>query len=242
MIYKSEVCRGSLGCGAPCGQCERCNELAAGLLEEAIALVNASGTHVVVPVGKKVTTREKGPVEILCKEIGTHFRRDMENPILFVAFVRVLVSNIAEMYETQDTLAPYTNRPPTDVSRDLLRDVRHMISLDAPADTLIDRAAGLHSKMEECGVSEMDPADHISDMLNSCVSAIRFGLETPCKSRHAAEAAQHVWKQRYGISLFDEFTSDWRREWSRAQMQKALLSLAAPAMLSASLTQSEGGK
>lgn len=58
-------------------------------------------------------------------------------------------------------------------------------------------------------------------------SAIRFGLETPCRSRHAAHAAQHVWQQIYGISLFDSHTPGWQREWARSKMIAALTALVA---------------
>ena len=88
---------------------------------------------------------------------------------------------------------------------------------------LIDGAAEVHSFIHEVEGSEDGPCDHLIDMLSSCVSAIRFGLEKPCHSRHAAAAASHIWKHLYGVSLFDSFTPEWEKDWARAQLQEAIL-------------------
>ena len=92
-------------------------------------------------------------------------------------------------------------------------------------DDLISKAAAVHDFVHTTGNDEAYPCDHLVDMLSSCASAIRFGLEVPCRSRHAAEAANHIWKRVYGISLFDSFTSNWCHDWTRAKLTEALIQL-----------------
>ncbi len=93
-------------------------------------------------------------------------------------------------------------------------------------DAMICRAAEAHAFIREVAPEDAYPCDHLIDMLSSCVSAIRFGLEKPCHSRHAAKAANHIWKHKYGVKLFDNFTPAWQKDWSRAMLQEAILSLA----------------
>ncbi len=46
--------------------------------------------------------RKKGPVELLCKEIGFRFDKRLEQADLLVSFVSVLVSQIARMRDVSD--------------------------------------------------------------------------------------------------------------------------------------------
>lgn len=166
--------------------------------------------------------REKGPVEILCKEIGFRFDRRMERQDLFVSFVSVLVSQVAGMREMQMHISTVVGgKLPSQASEDILRRVEIMLASDDP----LSETEELHSFADEVSPDDAHSCDHLIDMLNSCVSAIRFGLETPCRSRHAAEAASHIWGKLYGISLFDEFTPKWEGEWARAQFQEAMFRL-----------------
>jgi len=48
----------------------------------------------------------------------------------------------------------------------------------------------------------------------------------PCHSRHAAEASNHIWKHKYGVTLFDDCTPAWQKDWARRQFQDAILRLA----------------
>ena len=84
---------------------------------------------------------------------------------------------------------------------------------------MIDEAAKVHDFIHSVSSDEDYPCDHLIDMLSSCVSAIRFGLEKPCFSRHAASAATHIWRHRYGVTLEDEFTYGWAKDWTRAMLQ-----------------------
>lgn len=165
--------------------------------------------------------RKKGPVEILCKEIDFPFQRALENPDLFLAFIKVLVSEVDHLRWITDAVAPMTDKPASAASSVALEKVRAM--LECPDIPERDRlCAELHSFIDETGIDEAYPCDHLLDMLNSCVSAVRFGLEIPCRSRHAAEAAGHVWERRYGITCQDSHTSRWKKDWARAKFQDAL--------------------
>jgi len=168
--------------------------------------------------------REKGPIEILCKEIDFRFDKRMESKEVFIAFVTVLVVQVARIRYMQHQLSGVTNVKPSEKSKDILVRINDMLH-EPDADVMVEKAAAIHNHLHSIGTEEEYPCDHLVDMLSSCVSAIRFGLEKPCKSRHAASAADHIWKHVYGISLFDSFTSNWRNDWSRAQLQEAILNM-----------------
>ncbi len=175
--------------------------------------------------------REKGPVEILCREIGYHFDRRMETVPIFVSFVAVLVTQVADIrgmnVQISDLCKDDAGRP-SDNSGEILRRVREMLA-DGDRDGMIQDAAKVRGFIREALSEGTYPTDHLIDMLSSCVSAIRFGLEKPCRSRHAAEAANHIWKHRYGVRLFDSFTPAWQKDWTRAQLREAIFRLSHPA-------------
>jgi hypothetical protein len=147
--------------------------------------------------------------------------------------VSVLVGEVAQMRELQERIAPVlTGQSPSEDSAEVLRRVQAMLS-NADRDAMIRDAAKVHNLIHEVAPDDMYPCDHLIDMLSSCTSAIRFGFEAPCHSRHAAEAANHIWKQKYGVRLFDSFTPAWQKDWARAQLREAILRLAlTPAPLS----------
>lgn len=168
--------------------------------------------------------REIGPVETLCKEIGFRFDSRMERTEIFVSFVSVLVETIAERMGWNTSLAEVIKfGGPTDGAIELLDRVRRMLA--AHPNDMIALAALAHDYVHEFCPEDANPTDHDCDMLSSCISAIRFGLEKPCRSRHAASAAEHIWRKRYGVTLADRFTSGWQEDWARAQMQEAILRL-----------------
>lgn len=170
--------------------------------------------------------RPKGPIELLCKEIGYQFDRSLERKSLFVAFVAVLVSEVSDEREMQARIAHATGKPPSDGSATLLKSVTELLALTDYEEMRI-ACAQAHDLAHELNPDDAYPTDHLIDMLSGCVSAIRFGLEEPCRSRHAADAANHIWSRIYGVRRFDNFTPGWQHEWSRAQFQAALRSEAA---------------
>jgi hypothetical protein len=166
--------------------------------------------------------RTKGPVRLLCDEIDFPFQQELETTEVFVSFVRMLVSNIEEARCIQAAISHVTGKSPSDGSQIVLDAAVHMLAQTETRD-LISNAAHVHNLAHEYNPEDAYPTDHLIDMLSSCASAIRFGLETPCRSRHAAEAAAHVWKNRYGISREDELTGAWRKDWARTQLQRAII-------------------
>lgn len=177
--------------------------------------------------------KAKGPIEILCKEIGFRFLPPMETPDLLVAFVRVLVSEIADARDIQDRIAHLTGKRPSEGSAIVLDAAAAMLRATNVKE-MIRVAAEVHSLADKHNPEEKYPTDHLIDMLSSCASVIRFGLEVPCASRHAASAADHVWKQKYGVSLFDRYTSNWQKDWARAKFEEAMmLCMKAPALQAA---------
>jgi hypothetical protein len=181
----------------------------------------------------ELEVREKGPVETLCREIGwagltRHggaFDMRLERADLFVAFVRVLVNEIEHIREMQSTIAGFTKgKSPSDGSAEVLAMAHAMLGANSRED-MIAAAARLHNRARDLNSEDAYPTDHLIDMLSSCASAIRFGLEEPCRSCHAAEAASHIWDKKYGVTLFDSFTPNWKHDWMRAQVQSAITSL-----------------
>lgn len=173
--------------------------------------------------------REQGPVEMLCREIDFRFVRHIERPEIFIAFVSALIDTVGDMRESEARISEIpgvvkTSHPaPSDDSAEVLRRCRDLIALCNVAkhpQTLIDGAAEVHNFIHEVA------PDHLIDMLSSCVSAIRFGLETPCRSRHAAAAASHIWRKRYGLTLEDEHTPRWSKDWTRTILQDCINGLA----------------
>jgi hypothetical protein len=166
--------------------------------------------------------REKGPVEILCHEIGFRFDRSMETAPILAAFVRQLVRQVAHTRQMEAAISGLTGAAPSEESAEMLRLAENMLAASEPEE-LIARAARVHNFDPN---PDDGPCDHLIDMLSSCASAIRFGLEKPCHSRHAASAAQHIWRRTYGIRLEDDITPHWSKHWARVQLGRAITGLA----------------
>ena len=175
--------------------------------------------------------RQPGPVETLCREIGYPWDRRLEREDLFVAFVGSLVAEVADRRRMAESIAHLTGKSPAPDGEKVLNLAFSMVAPDLGLSTpaRIDLARAVHDLSHE--INPDDPGhscDHEVDMLASCASAIRFGLEQPCRSRHAAEAASHVWQHVYGVSRFDSQTPSWQKEWTRGKLTEALISLLPP--------------
>jgi len=167
----------------------------------------------------------RGPVRLLCDEIGFPFDRRLERTDVFVAFVRELVAEVSHEREIAAHVGKMGGKGPSDGSAEVLALARGMTD---PLNTVADlraTAEAVHDLARELNPDDAYPTDHLIDMLSSCASAIRFGLEYPCRSRHAAEAASHVWRRMYGVSRFDGHTPAWKHAWARAKLIQALMSL-----------------
>lgn len=167
---------------------------------------------------------DKGPIRILCDEIGFAWDPRLERADLLVAFVRGLVAEVAEARDMAVQIASYTGKSPSAASSEVLALADVMLASHGRSQ-LLASASYVHEACHRLNPDDAAPTDHIIDMLSSCASAIRFGLEKPCHSRHAASAAQHVWRQLYGISRFDSRTPAWENDWARSCLQNAIISL-----------------
>lgn len=164
---------------------------------------------------------KEGPIEILCREIGFTFDKKLETVDMLVTFVSVLVTEIKHMRWMDEKCTPITGKEPTENSAKAIALMRETLT-HQDRDLLIRGATNVHDFTHTVN-SDEGPCDHMVDMISSCASAIRFGLERPCRSRHAADATDHIWKHVYGIRLFDTFTGNWQREWAREKFQQALI-------------------
>lgn len=169
----------------------------------------------------------KGPVRLLCDEIGFAFDPRLEQPAVLIAFVRELLSEIEDRREMAVHVVRMGGKAPSEASARVLESARLMVAADTPALAILI-AENVHDLANEFNPDDAYPTDHLIDMVSSCASAIRFGLESPCHSRHAAAAAQHVWKQVYGVSRFDSHTPAWEKEWARSKLLSAVVSLIPP--------------
>lgn len=164
----------------------------------------------------------KYPVEILCEEIGFQYGPHLERADIFIGFVSALIDEVADMVGWRAVISRGFSEPgyETMVAHKPLKSVREMLALDPVRVAERDHmCAALHRQLDQ---PDDGPCNHLLDMLSSCVSAVRFGLEVPCHSRHAAEAANHVWKHKYGVRLLDECTSDWQKDWARRKLTQAI--------------------
>lgn len=166
----------------------------------------------------------KGPVEILCEEIGHPYDASLARVDVFVAFVEVLVAEISDMIAwrsvisrgfKEDGFNTLEAMKPLKAVQSLVKD-----SYTLNADEREERCAELHNGI--CDQPDDGPCNRFIEMLSSCVSALRFGLEIPCRSRHAAEASNHIWKHKYGVTLFDEHTTRWQNDWAVSKFKQAL--------------------
>lgn len=172
----------------------------------------------------------KGPVRLLCDEIEFPFDPRLERPDVLLAFVGELVEAVGDSRQLAVSIAAYTGALPSADSLWALDVARAMVSLDLGLsdETRNGLASEIHDRNHEINPDDSNrPCDHLMDMLASCASAIRFGLEMPCRSRHAAEAASHVWRHVYGVSRFDQHTPAWQHEWARTKFQQAIIALMA---------------
>lgn len=163
--------------------------------------------------------KQQGPVEMLCQEIGATFTKNMETTQVLTAFVSVLVCEIESMVQSEKHIAHLTGKEVPVETDNAIECVKKLLTIKG-REELIDEATICHNN--ELWMPDEGPCNHYIDMLSSCVSAIRFGLEEPCRSRHAASASNHVWKHRYGVSLFDRYTSSWGNQWASSKFYEAL--------------------
>lgn len=165
--------------------------------------------------------RERGPVRILCDEIGFPFDERLERPEIIVAFAAELLAVVAHQDELSGIIkARFGGDHPADNAA-AIEAARVMLAVENKRAA----ASHVHALCDQMNPEDVYPTNHTIDMVSSIASAVRFGLESPCRSRHAAAAADHVWKHTYGVSLFDRMTPAWEKDWARQKLQSAIISL-----------------
>ncbi len=166
-----------------------------------------------------------GVVEALCKEIGFTFDPRLERSDVLIAFVRELVCEIADRRHMAEVVSRrFGKTGPSDGSSEVLELAGVMLAA-ATDEERIALAAKVHDACDRLNPDDAYPTDHLIDMVSSCASAVRFGLKMPAMSRHAAAAADHVWKQVYGISRFDRHTPAWGKAWAREKLLTAIVGM-----------------
>jgi len=65
-----------------------------------------------------------------------------------------------------------------------------------------------------------------SHLLRQCAGAVKFGLERPCKSRHAADTANNICRHLYGYSMHDTMIKEFENKWARNKFYESLGRLA----------------
>ena len=151
-----------------------------------------------------------GPVEILCNEIGAVFNQNMETIPVFLSFMTVLV---AEIEEDEIIRAKILGKSVSEKIQQAFVDMDELLSAT-------DHDQIMYLADQYC-IHESP-----SHLLRQCAIAIKFGLELPCKSRHAADAAKHICRHRYKYSLHDIMINEFENRWVRDKFYDALGRLA----------------
>ena len=141
----------------------------------------------------------KGPVEILCDEIGAVFNSNMETIPVFMSFITVLV---AEIEHDEIMTAKIHGSNVADKLQQAFVDMDELLSAT-------DREQILYLADQFC---IHDSPNHL---LRQCAVAIKFGLGVPCKSRHAADVAKSICRHLYGYKMHDTMIGDFENQWVR---------------------------
>lgn len=152
----------------------------------------------------------KGPVEILCDEIGAVFNPSMETIPVFLSFMTVLV---AEIEHDEIMNAKIRGSQVEEKLQQAFVDMDELLSAT-------DYNQIMYLADQFC------IHDAPSNLLRQVAVAIKFGLERPCKSRHAADAAKHICRHLYGYSMHDAMINEFENQWARNKFYDSLGRLA----------------
>jgi len=164
--------------------------------------------------------RQRGVIEMLCAEIGEPFDRRLERPEMLLEFVRELVAEVADMMAITAAIAHVTGRTVSETAGAALAVAELMVTAPTPQEAM--RLSEQVHDVCHAVSDDAAPADRPVEMLSACASAVRFGLEVPCRSRHAADAAQQIWANKYGVTLSDDQSPGWQKQWARRIFRRAL--------------------
>ena len=151
----------------------------------------------------------KGPVEILCDEVGAVFNSNMETIPVFLSFIKVLVADIEH-----DEIINAIIRGST-VSEQIQQSFVDMYKLLSAT----DREQILY-------LADQFLISASLKLLRQCAIAVKFGLETPCKSRRAADVAKSICRHLYEHTMHDTAINEFENEWVRNAFYDSLGMLA----------------
>ena len=152
----------------------------------------------------------KGPVEILCDEIGAVFNPNMETIPVFLSFITVLV---AEIKDDEILNAKIRGSRVEEKLQRAFIDMDELLSA-----TEYNQIMYL---ADQFCIHEVP-----SHLLRQCAVAVKFGLEFPCKSRHAEDVAKQICRYLYGYSLHDAMINEFENKWVRDKFYDSLGRLA----------------
>lgn len=165
----------------------------------------------------------KGPVEILAKEIGAMFDVSMEREAVLFSYLTQIVGHIEGALRIAEIIKP----EPPQQARDFIERVKQMCDGSLSGDDAIQESEIIADLIGEVDDNDGWPGDKYLTLLVGVTFAVRFGLETPCHSRWAAEAGHDVFKTIYGFRLHDSYTSRWSNQWLADRFADGLAALAA---------------
>ena len=152
----------------------------------------------------------KGPVEILCDEIGAVFNANMETIPVFMSFVTRLV---AEIEHDEIMNAKVHGSKVNEKLQQAFVDMDELLSATSHEQILY--------LADQFCIHEAP-----KHLLRDCAVAIKFGLEVPCKSRHAADAAKRICRHLYGYKMHDIMIGEFENKWVREKFYDSLGRLA----------------
>lgn len=153
---------------------------------------------------------KKGPVEILCNEIGAVFNSNMETIPVFLSFIAVLV---AEIEEEEIISAKIHGHQIEEKLQQAFIDMDEILSATEQEQILY--------LADQFYIHE--PPSHL---LRDCAITIKSGLEVPCNSRHAADAAKHICRHIYEYKMHDIMINEFENNWCRNKFYDSLGRLA----------------
>ena len=148
----------------------------------------------------------KGPVEILCNEIGAVFNSNMETIPVFMSFMTALVAEIEH----------------DEIMNAKIRGSRVDEKLQQAFVDMDELLSGTEHGQILYLADQFCIHESPKHLLRECAVAIKFGLEVPCKSRHAADVAKHICRHLYGYSLHDTMISEFENQWVRNKFYDSL--------------------
>jgi hypothetical protein len=152
----------------------------------------------------------KGPVEILCGEIGAVFNSNMETIPVFMSFMARLV---AEIEHDEIMSAKIRGSEVDEKLQQAFVDIDELLS------------ATSHEQISYLA-DQFCIHESPKHLLRGCALAIKFGLEAPCKSRHAADVAKQICRHLYGYSMHDTMINEFENQWVRNKFYDSLGRLA----------------